>query len=95
MKIRNRIGDIKILQAHILQDYFKMALAANFIDDTWKSIFHDEVQKGVKSDFSRSYVGAWEKMQLKGMDHYSIDDMDTTIITAILKIPQRRSFQQL
>jgi|GEM_PF-3595433 len=85
MKIRNRISEIKILQAHILQDYFKMALAANFIDDTWKSIFHDEVQKRVESDFPQSYVGAWEKMQLKGMDHYSIDDMDTTIITAILK----------
>jgi hypothetical protein len=86
MKIRNRIAEIKILQAHILQDYFRMALTANFIDDNaWKSIFHDEVQKGVKSDFPQSYVGAMEKMQLMGMDHYSINDMDTTIITAILK----------
>lgn len=92
MKIRNRIADIKILQAHILQDYFRMALEANFVDDTWKSGFRDEVQKGVNSQFSRSYIGAWEKMQLKGMDHYSIDDMDTTIITAILKGPQYGPF---
>lgn len=63
MKIRNRIADIKTLQAHILQDYFSMALAANFIHDKWKSIFRDEVQKGVNSDYSRSYIGAWVKMQ--------------------------------
>ncbi len=92
MKIRNRIVNIKTLQAHILQDYFSMALAANFIDDKWKSIFWDEVQKGVNSDYSRSYIGAWEKMQIKGLEHYSIDDMDTTIITAILKYPKGGPF---
>lgn len=94
MKIRNRIAEIKILQAHILQDYFRMALTANFVDDTWKSIFRDEVQKAVNActHYSPSYIGAWEKMQLKGMDHYSIDDMDTTIITAILKGPQYGPF---
>ncbi|MEI7847235.1 MAG: hypothetical protein WCK35_15655 [Chloroflexota bacterium] len=90
MKIRNRIADIKTLQAHILQDYFRMALAANSIDN-WKSMFRDEVQKGVKSDFSR-YVGAWEKIKLKGMDHYSVDDMDLTIIAAILKGPKDGPF---
>jgi hypothetical protein len=87
MKIRNRITDIKALQVHILQDYFKMALAINFVDDAWKPKFYDEVQKGVKSQYSPSYIGAWNKMQLKGMDDYSIDDMDITIITAILKNP--------
>ncbi len=85
MKIRNRIAEIKTLQAHILQDYFRMALAANFYDDDWKSKFHDEVKECVKSHYSRSYEGAWNKMQLIGMDNYSIEDMDTTIITAILK----------
>ncbi len=94
MKIRNRIADIKTLQAHILQDYFRMALAANFIDDTWKSKFRDVVQDAANAhtQYSPSYVGAWEKIQLKGMDHYSIDDMDTTIITAILKSPKDGPF---
>ena len=93
MKIRNRIADIKTLQVHILQDYFSMALAANFIDHQWKPIFRNEVQKSVKNpQFSRSYIGAWEKMQLKGMDNYSIDDMDTTIITTILKAPKEGLF---
>ena len=94
MKIRNRIAEIKILQAHILQDYFKMALAANFNDDTWKSKLRDVVQDAVNAHapYSPSYAGAWEKMQLKGMDHYSIDDMDTTVITAILKAPTGGSF---
>ncbi|MBI9050397.1 MAG: sel1 repeat family protein [Anaerolineaceae bacterium] len=85
MKIRNRIADIKTLQAHILQDYFSMALSVNFIDDIWKSIFHDEVQKGAESQYRNNYVGAWNKMQLKGLNHYSIDDMDTTTIITILK----------
>lgn len=92
MKIKNRIADIKTLQAHILQDYFSLALAANFIDDTWKPIFRNEVQKRVDSTYSRSYVGAWDKMQLKGIDNYSIADMDTTIITAILKLYKDSSF---
>lgn len=84
MKIRNRIADIKTLQAHILQDYFHMALAASFNADTWKPLFRNEIQNGVKTKYS-SYVGALDKMQSKGIDSYSIDDMDTTIITAILK----------
>jgi len=95
MKIRNRIAEIKILQAHILQDYFRMALTANFNDDdTWKSILHEEVQSAANAQDknSQSYVGAWEKMQLIGMDHYSVDDMDTTIITAILKNSKNRYF---
>ncbi len=95
MKIRNRIAEIKILQAHILQDYFRMALTANFNDDdTWKSILHEEVQSAANAHDinSQSYVGAWEKMQLIGMDHYSVDDMDTTIITAILKNSKNRYF---
>lgn len=92
MKIRNRIADIKTLQAHILQDYFRMALAASFVDDAWKPIFRDEVQKSVNSEYSRSYVGAWSKMQLKGIDNYSVDDMDTTIITTILKGPKDGPF---
>ncbi len=95
MKIRNRVADIKTLQAHILQDYFRMALAANFIDDSWKSIFYDEVQKKyMDKNYSSSYVGAWNKMQLNGMDHYSIDDMDTTIISAILKNTEYSPFNR-
>jgi len=95
MEIRNRIAEIKKLQAHILQDYFKMALTANFLDDdTWKSKFHDVVQCNANAhdQCSPSYVGAWEKMQLIGMDHYSVNDMDTTIITAILKGPHYGPF---
>ncbi len=94
MKLRNRIAEIKILQAHILQDYLKMALVTNFIDDTWKSIFHDVVQSAVnaQNNNSPSYVGAWKKIQLRGMDHYSVDDMDTTIIIAILKNPIKSPF---
>ena len=94
MKIRNRIADIKKMQAHILQDYFRMALAANFVDDSWKSIFLDEVQKAAKAQalYSTSYFGARDKMQLLGMDHYSIDDMDTTIITSVLKGPNDSPF---
>lgn len=86
MKIRNRKADIKTLQSHILQDYFRMALVANFVGDTWKSKFRNEVQKKILDpNYSSIYVGVWEKIQLKGMDHFSIDDMDTTIITAILR----------
>ena len=94
MKIRNRIADIKTLQAHILQDYFSFALEANFIGDLWKSKFRDEVQKAVNAHapYSQSYVGAWEKIQVKGMDHCSVDDMDTTIISAILKRPKDSPF---
>ncbi len=94
MEIRNRLSDIKTLQAHILQDYFSMALAVSFNDDKWKSEFCGVVQKAVNAQahYSSSYLGAWEKMRLKGIDHYSVDDMDTTIITAILKGPQYGSF---
>lgn len=92
MKIRYRIVDIKILQTRILQDYFRMALAEDFADDEWKPLFYQEVQKGKESQYSGSYVGAWEKMQSKGLDDYLIDDMDSTIIIAILKGPKQSAF---
>ena len=85
MQIRNRIADIKMMQAHILQDFFRMELAFNFSGDKWKTYFQKEVEAGVTSPYSRSYVGAWDKIQIKGLDNYSVDDMDTTIIIAILK----------
>lgn len=69
-----------------------MALASSFIEDTWKPIFRDEVQKTMNSQYSLSYVGAWDKMHLNGMDDYSIDVIDTTIITAILKGPKDGPF---
>jgi hypothetical protein len=85
MKIRNRLADIKVLQTHILQDYFKMELTVSFKGDEWKTEFHKRVQVGVNSQYSRSYMGAWDKIQIKGIDNYSVDDMDTTIIITILK----------
>lgn len=85
MKIRNRIPDIETLQVHILQDFFKMELAVKFSGDEWKAVLLNEIQNGVNSKYSSSYIGAWEKIQLRGIDSYSVDDMDTTIILAILK----------
>ncbi len=85
MIIRNRIVDIKVLQTHILQDYFKMELVFNFTDDEWKTKLETTVKNGVNSDYPSRYVGTWEKIQIKGITDYSVDDMDTTIIIAILK----------
>lgn len=85
MQIRNRIADIKMVQAHILQDFFRMGLACNSSGDEWKTYFQEEVKAGANSQYPRSYGGAWDKIQIKGIDNYSVDDMDTTIIIAILK----------
>lgn len=85
MKIRNRISDISTLQVNILQDYFRMTVAVNFVNDEWKLLFLEKVIEGEKSKYRTSYMGAWEKIQNGGIENYSIDDMDTTIIDAILK----------
>ena len=92
MSIRERIADIKILQVHILQDYFSMVLTANFPDNSWKPLFSDEVQIGVKAHFRHNYFAAWNQLQLIGLENYTVCHMDTTIITAILGGPINGSF---
>jgi hypothetical protein len=56
MKIRNRLPDIKTLQVHILQDFFKMELAVNFSGDEWKAALLKKIQNGVNSNYSGSYT---------------------------------------
>jgi SpoVK/Ycf46/Vps4 family AAA+-type ATPase len=69
----------------VLQDYFKMELAVNFEGDSWKRFFEEEVQKGHDGKFSNKYNDAWEKIQQVGIENYTVDDMDVTIIVALLK----------
>ena len=85
MKIRNRLADINALQVHVLQDYFRMTVDANFSKDEWKPLLLNKVKENKDSKYTTSYSGAWGKIYSEGIENYSIDDMDTTIIDAILK----------
>lgn len=86
MKIRNRISDIKDLQTRVLQEYFRLQLSLNYVGNTWKEEFNKEIERGKNNEkYASQYVGCHEILLQKGLDKFSVKDMDTTIITAVLK----------
>lgn len=84
-QLKQYLNDADELLIGVLQDYFRMELEVHYPDNTWKEPFERQVNEGYYSDYSNSYSGAWEKIQDKGIDNYGIEDMDVTIIVAILK----------
>ena len=84
MNIRNRLADVEILLTRILQGYFRLEINRLSMSDTWKTSFYAEVLRGLQSNAASSYRGAYDVIQVKGIETYDIEDMDITILCAIL-----------
>ena len=81
MKIRNRLQDIRDAQTRVLQDFFELEIIQYFPNNQWVS----ELYMIVKNDqSSASYAGAWSKFRRSGTQGFTLKDMDTTIIIAVL-----------
>ena len=84
MNIRNRLPDIEILLTRILQGYFRLEISRLSMADTWKTNLYSEILNGLQSNAASSYRGAYDVIQVKGLESYDIEDMDITILCAIL-----------
>lgn len=81
MKIRNRLQDIRDAQTRVLQDFFELEIVQYFPNNQWVS----ELYTIVKNDqSSASYAGTWSKFRRSGTQGFTLKDMDTTIIIAVL-----------
>lgn len=87
MRMHNRIPDIKKLQSNALQDFFRLETEQMFSeedDKTWKKEFYDLVERNYRNkSYAARYIGAWNKINMIGIENYDFKDMDTTIIVAI------------
>ncbi len=82
MDIRNRMADVVKLRSNVCQEYLRMVI----IDD-WKEKLYKKAKKEVEENgnYIGSYIEVYGKMREMGMDSYSIEDMDVTVISMIVR----------
>lgn len=81
MDIRNRMADISKLRCNICQDFLRMIARPN-----WQQRLYDKAKYAIESGagFKDKYIPAYEKMRDIGVEQYSVDDMDVTLIAEVL-----------
>lgn len=80
MKIKNRTADIVELRCHICQDFMKMLVV-----DDWKKILYPFIQNAINGPYKDNYIEQYKTIRRKGIENYSIDDMDVPFIINILR----------
>lgn len=80
MKIRNRTADVVELRCHICQDFMGMLAV-----DDWRKILYPFIQKAVNGPYKDNYIEQYKTIRRKGIENYSIDDMDVPFIVNILR----------
>lgn len=83
-ELRYRVTDIENIQTKILQEYISLALLEKYPNDSWKQGYKEDVRRGKDGKFFASYSGAWKKIMQKGIDNYSVMDMDITSMMCAL-----------
>ncbi len=81
MEVRNRMADISKLRCNICQDYLRMVAQPNWQKQLYDKAKH-EIEAGTK--FKDKYIAAYERMRDIGIEQYSIEDMDVTLIVEVL-----------
>lgn len=80
MKIKNRTADVSELRCHICQDFMKMLAV-----DDWRKILYPFIQNAVTGPYKDNYIEQYKTIRRKGIETYSIDDMDVPFIVNILR----------
>ena len=85
MDIRNRMADVVKLRCNACQDFLKLIIA-----DNWQQAIYDIAQEEIdtngkhKGRYKDKYIHAYDTMREKGIENYSINDMDVTFISQIV-----------
>ncbi len=82
MDARNRIADVTSLRCHLCQDFLKLV-----ISDGWQRYLYTRAENEVTTNgrYKGNYKAAYEKMRDVGVENYSVDDMDVTIISVVVQ----------
>lgn len=85
MSIQERLASVSNLQNSVLQRYFYLEIEYLFLGREWKTALHREIEAGGQGQYSTKFSGAWLKLRDKGIENYSVEDMDVTILLALLR----------
>ena len=79
MEVRNRMADVVKLRCNACQDFLKMVIQPN-----WQAELYAIAKNAIDSNkFADNYIAAYEKMRDVGIENYSVDDMDVSILSLI------------
>ncbi len=81
MVVRNRMADVVKLRCNACQDFLRMILKGG-----WQQSLYNKAQYEVSNEtkFKDKYIATYEKMRDTGIDSYSVDDMDVTLISELV-----------
>ena len=76
MDIQNRISDVVNLKCYVCQDFFRMIKKPD-----WQKKLYCVAQDAITSGYYKeNYLGAYNKMRDYGVEKYSVEDMDVSLI---------------
>ena len=91
MDVRNRMADVVKLRCNVCQDFIRMILK-----EGWQKELYKKAQEEITSNgrFKDKYIPTYEQMRNSenGIDDYSVDDMDVTLITELVEANFRGKF---
>ena len=81
MNIQNRMHDVVQLRCKACQDFFSM-----IAKDNWQQLLYDKGKEAddTNSKYKTTYDQAFQLMRSKGIDNYQVEDMDVTLISALI-----------
>lgn len=80
MDIEYRMNDVDKLRTDVVQDFLKMAIKPN-----WQKNLYEKAEEAVNTNhYADNYINAFETMRDKGIECYSIEDMDFSLIATVI-----------
>ena len=81
MDARNRMADVSKLRCNVCQDFLRMVAQPN-----WQQQLYAKAKYEVEAStrFRDKYITVYERMRDIGVEQYSIDDMDVSLIVEVL-----------
>lgn len=92
MDIRNRMADVVKLRENVCQEFINF-----FLNDNWQQELFELARDEVKNNTPQKvrYKGTYDKMIDLGIETYTVDKMDFTIISAIVDANNRNKFSSM
>ena len=83
MDVRNRMADVVKLRCNVCQDFLRMILEEGWQKELYKKADYEVTNS---THFKDKYIATYEQMRntKNGVDNYSVDDMDVTLITELV-----------
>lgn len=74
------MSDIVGLRCHVCQSFFKMIVV-----DDWRQILYNFIKNAITGSHRDNYIEQYKIIRKKGIENYSIDDMDVPFIVNTIR----------